>query len=223
MRYRGYYYDEETGLYYLQSRYYDAGVRRFINADAFEMIGNSDSYISYNLYAYCDNNPGCKADKFGYSSYTNYYYPQKNGSYIINTVIRIWDVRLTFTYSISKAGAIAMLYSKNPYYSLLWRGGASILATAMYYAYKHIKKTTLQNRTIGGINNELILHYIATYFGIARAYEVNIGSMKKGSSNYDNNAWWFESANAINSVNKYYWFGIWSIYSFIKANSRYFG
>lgn len=38
MRYRGYYYDEETGLYYLQSRYYDANVRRFINADAFEMI-----------------------------------------------------------------------------------------------------------------------------------------------------------------------------------------
>ena len=56
MRYRGYYYDEETVLYYLQSRYYDASVRRFINADVFEMIGTNDSYISYNLYAYCENN-----------------------------------------------------------------------------------------------------------------------------------------------------------------------
>lgn len=33
IRYRGYYYDAETGLYYLQSRYYDATTRRFLNAD----------------------------------------------------------------------------------------------------------------------------------------------------------------------------------------------
>ena len=65
MRYRGYYYDEETGLYYLQSRYYDAGVRRFINADRFEIIGNCDSFVSYNLYVYCENNPIIYSDKGG--------------------------------------------------------------------------------------------------------------------------------------------------------------
>ena len=70
MRYRGYYYDEETGLYYLQSRYYDASVRRFINADVFEMIGNGDSFVSYNLYAYCENNPICRIDRTGMWSFT---------------------------------------------------------------------------------------------------------------------------------------------------------
>ena len=67
MRYRGYYYDEETGLYYLQSRYYDASVRRFINADDMKYIGNSGSYISYNLYAYCENSPVYMVDNYGKS------------------------------------------------------------------------------------------------------------------------------------------------------------
>ena len=37
-RYRGYYYDNETGFYYLQTRYYDPEIRRFINADNYELI-----------------------------------------------------------------------------------------------------------------------------------------------------------------------------------------
>ena len=38
-RYRGYYYDTEFGLYYLQSRYYDPETGRFINADRFPILG----------------------------------------------------------------------------------------------------------------------------------------------------------------------------------------
>ncbi len=54
-RYRGYYYDAETGFYYLQSRYYDAEVGRFVNADDIIIIDSQP--IIYNLYAYCENNP----------------------------------------------------------------------------------------------------------------------------------------------------------------------
>ena len=56
LRYRGYYYDNETGFYYLQSRYYDPAVRRFINADTYLStdIGNA---IACNMFAYCINNP----------------------------------------------------------------------------------------------------------------------------------------------------------------------
>ena len=54
--YRGYYYDSETGLYYLQTRYYDASIGRFINADG-EMSGVGGNLIGYNLYAYGFNNP----------------------------------------------------------------------------------------------------------------------------------------------------------------------
>ena len=55
-RYRSYYYDNETGLYYLGSRYYDPCTGRFVNADA-ELAGIGDSVTGYNLFTYCFNNP----------------------------------------------------------------------------------------------------------------------------------------------------------------------
>ena len=61
--YRGYYYDFETGFYYLQSRYYDPTVGRFINADG--EIGANDDILSYNLFAYCSNNPVNYSDPTG--------------------------------------------------------------------------------------------------------------------------------------------------------------
>ena len=54
-RYRGYRYDGETGLYYLQSRYYDPETCRFINADSY--AGTGQSLTGYNMFAYCNNNP----------------------------------------------------------------------------------------------------------------------------------------------------------------------
>ena len=63
LRYRGYYYDSETGLYYLNSRYYDPETGRFINADG--IIGANEDLGSYNLYAYCGNNPISRADSSG--------------------------------------------------------------------------------------------------------------------------------------------------------------
>jgi len=65
IRYRGYYYDDETGLYYLQSRYYDAEIGRFINADDTDYIDVAGNLIDVNLFAYCDNNPVLRADKNG--------------------------------------------------------------------------------------------------------------------------------------------------------------
>ena len=55
LRYRGYVYDRETGLYYLQSRYYNPTIGRFINADG--IVGTGGSLIGYNLFSYCNNNP----------------------------------------------------------------------------------------------------------------------------------------------------------------------
>ena len=63
-RYRGYYYDTETSLYYLQSRYYDPEVGRFINADAFASTDIS-GVLSTNMFAYCENNPVMRSDPTG--------------------------------------------------------------------------------------------------------------------------------------------------------------
>ena len=64
LRYRGYVYDDETGLYYLQSRYYDPVTIRFINADVY-CDTNSGSPLSTNMYAYCENNAVHKQDANG--------------------------------------------------------------------------------------------------------------------------------------------------------------
>ena len=54
-RYRGYYYDTESGFYYLQSRYYDPEICRFINADNYASTGQG--FLGCNMFAYCNNNP----------------------------------------------------------------------------------------------------------------------------------------------------------------------
>ena len=64
-RYRGYYYDVETGYYYLQSRYYNPEWGRFLNADD----SLYSSIFGFNLFAYCDNNPISYVDPYGESGF----------------------------------------------------------------------------------------------------------------------------------------------------------
>ncbi|SHJ09847.1 RHS repeat-associated core domain-containing protein [Clostridium amylolyticum] len=64
-RYRGYRYDVETQMYYLQSRYYNPEWGRFINADA--LIGNPGELLSHNLFAYCKDNPINYSDSDGFA------------------------------------------------------------------------------------------------------------------------------------------------------------
>ena len=66
LRYRGYVYDRETKLYYLQSRYYNPEIGRFINADGIAYLGADGTPLSYNLYAYCRNNPVMGYDPTGH-------------------------------------------------------------------------------------------------------------------------------------------------------------
>ena len=62
-RYRSYYLDTETGFYYLQSRYYDPAVGRFINADGY--VSTGQGLTGYNMFAYCGNNPTNAFDPMG--------------------------------------------------------------------------------------------------------------------------------------------------------------
>ena len=63
-RYRGYYYDTDLGLYYLNSRYYDSNIGRFVNADG-QIADVGGDIIGYNLFAYCFNNPVNMIDSTG--------------------------------------------------------------------------------------------------------------------------------------------------------------
>ena len=67
LRYRGYYYDTEIGLYYLQSRYYDPETCHFINRDSYFIAGN-DHIQGANMFSYCYNNPVMYSDPTGYEA-----------------------------------------------------------------------------------------------------------------------------------------------------------
>ena len=66
--YRGYYYDAETGLYYLNSRYYDAQMGRFLNTDGELNLGSS--LTDTDLFTYCGNNAVNRVDFTGHSWFT---------------------------------------------------------------------------------------------------------------------------------------------------------
>ena len=66
IRYRGYYHDKETNLYYLMSRYYDPVTRRFINAD--RLISTGEVFLAKNMFLCCENNLIMYIDP-----YINYY------------------------------------------------------------------------------------------------------------------------------------------------------
>ena len=68
IRYRGYYYDNETGFYYLQSRYYDPAMGRFINADS--QLNIAEGPLGCNLFIYCGNDPVNHTDPNGHIAIT---------------------------------------------------------------------------------------------------------------------------------------------------------
>ena len=72
IRYRGYYYDSETGFYYLKSRYYDPAICRFISADDPSYLGAGETTQGLNLFAYCLNDPVNRIDADGNWSMPNW-------------------------------------------------------------------------------------------------------------------------------------------------------
>ena len=69
IRYRGYYYDQNTGLYYLNARYYSPELRRFISPDDTAYL-DSENVDGLNLYAYCNNDPVNRIDPSGHAWYS---------------------------------------------------------------------------------------------------------------------------------------------------------
>ena len=73
LTYRGYVYDQEIGYFYLQSRYYDPEVGRFLNADG--LVATGQGLLGNNMFAYCNNNAVFCSDPTGYAAggriYTN--------------------------------------------------------------------------------------------------------------------------------------------------------
>lgn len=125
-RYRGYYYDTETGLFYLTSRYYDPETGRFINADDVSYI-NPEIINGLNLYAYCGNNPVMNKKSEGMQG-IDLLYPEgfggSNGRQSIHSVPdwlktgigAIPDIILGIKYLLAKGIHNKFVYSTNTLY-----------------------------------------------------------------------------------------------------------
>ena len=102
LRYRGYYYDAETGYYYLQSRYYDSEICRFINADAVEIaLLSKNTNAGTNLSAYCNNNPVNNSDRNGFI--TKDEAKSQINNFIKKHLIKIWpDLNNDYTWEMKE-------------------------------------------------------------------------------------------------------------------------
>ena len=202
-RYRSYVYDEETGLYYLQSRYYDPLTGRFLNADVY-CDTESGTPLSTNMFAYCENNAINNVDYSGNSPkskniISNSYSGSTKNGFKITSKININKEKYNIYSTLTKKGVLKFYFDRNPNYSTLFNMGRTrIVAEAIFKAIKSInkkyKKKYLKGRTIPGINSEISWHYRAYNLRIVvnHANPADLGSTDKKNSGYDSNAWIFE-------------------------------
>ena len=134
-RYRGYYYDNETGFYYLQSRYYDPNTTRFINADAAEFVGATGTPLSFNLFLYCENDPVNSVDETGF-----------------------WAEKL-YNFKLIPEGFTADVNAR-----FLSEAYCRIYAADIYYRYL-FKNKGIRRMGIVRMAAEIYAHALAYYFG----------------------------------------------------------
>ena len=211
LRYRGYYYDSETGFYYLRSRYYDPENHRFINADTYASTDSGDA-IACNMFAYCNNNPVVFLDSTGMYSisavttlvstdndiatYTTTI--TSDSRYELLGFISLGSIEnYKFTYVVSNTGVITFDNTQEDAKYLAKRNGGDVrlmLAAEMMRVAKEQVPGALEGRTVFGIQTELALHYTAYVLHIKRSSstKADIGSSKPGAIGYDSNADYFE-------------------------------
>ena len=80
LRYRGYVYDDETGMYYCQSRYYDPEIGRWLNADG--LVATGQGFTGNNMFAYCLNNPVNCIDETGMAALWYYLFADSDYGFV---------------------------------------------------------------------------------------------------------------------------------------------
>ena len=185
LRYRSYVYDHDTGLYYLQSRYYNPKTGRFINADALASTGQGE--LGNNMFAYCGNNPVSRVDDSGrlweFAFYWEYEIYEvktevtqvKDGKTVYRTTITysatlrsflgclaedtIYLYEVPFEYTVTNEGVI--LYDNQQLASSHLEAALvrDALAEEMLRVALRHNEGALQSRTVSGISQELSLHY----------------------------------------------------------------
>ena len=179
LRYRGYYYDTELEMYYLQSRYYDPQIGRFINADSYASTGQG--VLGCNMFAYCANNPINCIDSSGQAE-------MFLAEYIISQLCAaladmIFGVKATMV-SIKAAikasfipavcivaaavGVTAISYVFYQVYHLMATAQQAIKAVKAQIQQKKLKESQLKNYTVYAIARKGTTDVV--YVGITKSY-----------------------------------------------------
>ncbi|QVK17039.1 RHS repeat-associated core domain-containing protein [Mycoplasmatota bacterium] len=203
-RYRGYRYDEETGYYYLNSRYYNPELGRFVNADGF--LGEQGDILGHNMYAYAKNNPVMVVDPDGEFPWlvlaaillftpvggTVAHVATSVGSYVWMAITSIWDdeVRVDvnaigwnpFNKSEDKVlnSSNVSFYKGAPVFST--NGGRSGSFGAIFLSRGSDADTLRHER---GHNSQLMMMGIGTYgFTVGIPSPLKLGSWDKNGNYY---------------------------------------
>ena len=209
--YRGYCYDNDIKMYYLQSRYYDPQICRFINADSSEYLGATETVLSYNLFAYCENDPvdyddetGCALNSasgysYGYNYSANYRPLYEKSHYRIFCTINNISVYADYN------NGVIQVWNKQSNIGNLFKGSTKTFAYVLYTSARKINPNALAKRTINGIAYELIAHYVWYKKNIVRGKSevTDCGGTGNAKIGYDYNAYIFEEDKSkLNSVEK---------------------
>ena len=129
-RYKSYYYDSETRLYYLRSRSYDPAVGRFLNADSTDYLGATGTVLSFNLFAYCENN--CVG------------YFDENGNWFYNYVAFGFQIDLTFG---ALSGGIEFIFTKDnlEFYAFMYGSLSVTIIDCMEKGLVNALKANIKN------------------------------------------------------------------------------
>ncbi len=163
LRYRGYYFDTETGLYYLKGRYYDPFVCRFINADNYQSTGQD--ILGTNMFAYCNNNPMMYVDSNGDFPWAIFLTATLVGGLIgglvgaaygaINAYAAGEDVGIGARYGFIAGLSIGTVLSGGPLIKCIGKVGTVLINTVIavsldYKAQKAQFNKKLENCTVSG-------------------------------------------------------------------------
>ena len=179
--YRGYYYDRDICFYYLQSRYYDPLVGRFINVDGY--VSTGQGLIGNNMFAYCNNNPVMYVDPTGglfeFIKDAWNWITEKCQSWIEQ---RDSDIEGANKIDYTNGDLIKFDYAQIPDYNFYTSG---------YYTNEISKNSIPTGRTSQGIYYELLGHYIVHRLDFFDWID-NDDVAEMGTPAIDTNAWVWE-------------------------------
>ncbi len=209
-RYRGYYFDTETGFYYLNSRYYDPVTGRFLNSDG--LVSTGQGVLGQNMFAYCENNP-----VMGYDPYGRF-------NWGIFADIAITAVSAMISIGVGVATGVATLKTTKSIKTAVTAGVASGVATfgainntvnAVYYNYISDGESSI---TAKEQENQGKSVYVDEGY-ISRWERLDYTKQVTQEKTYSANAWRFQSEY---SVHMYGWFATsWAYGKSVPLLSKY--